>query len=162
MLSVKESFLLITTIFVSIYLSTRLYFYRNRTGFTERDVMRHTMGSILITFGCLKLVNLNGFAEVFSKYDIIANNIGLYAYTYPFIEIVLGIYLLRNKNTAQIYNIIIALMSISIVSVLASLRRGVKLRCGCIGSIFHIPLSYVTLSENVVMILMSLYLKNPF
>ena len=100
------------------------------------------------------------YENVFSKYDIIANNVELYAYAYPFLEIILGVYLLKGVNTKRIYNIIITLMGISIVSVLASMKRGVNLRCGCIGSLFHIPLSYVTLSENVVMILMSLYLIN--
>ena len=70
----------------------------------------------------------------------------------------LGIALLKRYRLEKIYNIIIVIMSISVMSVIAaSMSRGVQLRCGCIGSIFHIPLSYVTLSENVVMILMSVY-----
>jgi len=47
------------------------------------------------------------------------------------------------------------LMLISIISVLISLVNGQKLRCGCLGSFFHIPLSYVTLSENIVMIMLN-------
>ena len=46
-------------------------------------------------------------------------------------------------------------MIISIISVVISMINGQKLRCGCLGSFLHIPLSYVTLSENVVMALMS-------
>lgn len=158
MLSVRSSFLLITTIFVSIYLSTRFYFYKNVDSYSEIDVMRNTMGNILIIFGLLKIVNLRGFVEIFSKYDIVSRHFELWGYVYPFIEIYLGILLLKRENLSRIYKIIITIMGISIVSVLESMRRGVQLRCGCIGSIFHIPLSYVTLSENVVMIIMSTYL----
>jgi len=161
MLNLRDSFLLITTIFLSIYLTTHFYFYTNVKNYTNKDIMRHTMGNILIILGFLKLVNLNGFAEVFSKYDIIANNIGLYAYLYPFLEIYLGFALLKGYKLDTIYYTIIVIMSVSIVSVSISMSKGVQLRCGCIGSIFHIPLSYVTLSENLVMIIMSyLLLKN--
>mgnify|MGYP001232728698 CR=1 FL=1 len=159
MLSVKQSFILITTLFVGIYLGTRVYLKFEGGKYEESDIMRNAMGNILIIFGFLKLVNIGGFVEVFSKYDIIANNIELYGYFYPFLEIMLGIALLKRYRLEKIYNIIIVIMSISVMSVIASMSRGVQLRCGCIGSIFHIPLSYVTLSENVVMILMSLYLK---
>ena len=158
MLSVRDSFILITALFVSIYLSTRIYFYKNIDNYRETDVMRHTMGGILIVFGFLKIVNLRGFVKIFSKYDIFSRHFEPWGYVYPFLEIYLGILLLKGNNLSRVYKVIIAIMSISIVSVLESLRRGVQLRCGCIGSIFHIPLSYVTLSENVVMIIMSTYL----
>ena len=46
-------------------------------------------------------------------------------------------------------------MMVSIISVLISLYKGAKLRCGCMGSFFNIPLSYTTLSENIVMIILS-------
>ena len=46
-------------------------------------------------------------------------------------------------------------MIISIISVLISISRGQNLRCGCLGSFLHIPLSYVTITENIVMIIMS-------
>ena len=50
---------------------------------------------------------------------------------------------------------IIIIVSISVrISVIISIIKGEKLRCGCLGSFFHIPLSYVTISENIVMLLM--------
>ena len=48
-------------------------------------------------------------------------------------------------------------MTISILSVTISIIKGDKLRCGCLGSFFHIPLSYTTLAENFMMIFMSYY-----
>ena len=46
-------------------------------------------------------------------------------------------------------------MIISIISFAISMINGDKLICGCLGIFLHIPLSYVTLSENIVMTLMS-------
>ena len=50
----------------------------------------------------------------------------------------------------------IPLMIISIISVSISLLKKQNLRCGCLGTFFHIPLSYVTISENVAMLALSL------
>ena len=41
-------------------------------------------------------------------------------------------------------------MIVSLIGVFLSLGKGVSLRCGCLGSFFHVPLSYVTVSENIV------------
>ena len=80
MLSVKQSFILITILFLTIYLGTRVYLKYEGGKYEESDIMRNAMGNILIIFGFLKLVNIGGFVEVFSKYDIIANNLELYGY----------------------------------------------------------------------------------
>ena len=93
----------------------------------------------------------------FSKYDLISKNIPYYSYFYPFIEIILALALFYRYKIRIIYSLIIILMLISLVSVSISLYRCQELRCGCLGSFFHIPLSYVTISENVVMLLMSFY-----
>ena len=51
-------------------------------------------------------------------------------------------------------------MITSLLSVGISMVKGQKLRCGCLGSFLHIPLSYVTISENVIMLLMASNLMN--
>lgn len=118
--------------------------------------MNNIMGSIFIIFGLLKIYNLEKFVEIFNKYDIISTKLSGYAYLYPFIEISLGIAYLKKYNLTKTNIITIFLMIISIISVTVSMTKGQKLRCGCLGSFFHIPLSYVTLSENLVMTMMSI------
>ena len=111
------------------------------------------MGAIYLTFGILKLYDLKKFTKIFSKYDIISKRIKIYSYLYPFIEIMLGILLLKKNNyTKNILDLSNIFMIISIISVSISLYNGQKLRCGCLGSFFHIPLSYVSLSENIIML----------
>jgi len=117
------------------------------------------MGLILIIFGIMKLYNLSKFVKIFGKYDIISNKFNLYGYLYPFIEILLGILILKNYYINPTLNFIIILMIISIISVILSLIKGEKLRCGCLGSFFHMPLSYVTLFENILMLIMSYKIK---
>ena len=102
--------------------------------------------------------------QIFNKYDIISQKVPGYGYLYPFIEIALGIAYLKKYKLDKVNITTIFLMIVSIISVLISMSKGQKLRCGCLGSFLHIPLSYVTLSENVVMSIMSgpFYLQNSY
>ena len=163
MLSLIESLIILIIFFSSNFILNYIYlkYYKNEKKINKQKFMKNTMATVLILFGFLKLFNLSRFVHILSKYDLISKNFNLYGYLYPFIEILLGFLLLiLKKNKLKIVNqSIIYLMIISIISVLISILKGEKLRCGCLGSFFHIPLSYVTLSENIFMILMINYIK---
>lgn len=159
MLSPEKSFFILFSGFIIICIIN--YFYlkhkqiNNQQQLDNKLLMNNIMGTIFIIFGLLKLVNLPKFVEIFTKYDIISQKIPIYAYVYPFIEIFLGIAYLKKYKLKPVNYITIFIMIISIISVLISISRGQNLRCGCLGSFLHIPLSYVTITENIVMILMS-------
>jgi hypothetical protein len=164
MLNKFTSFIIILTIFTLIYIINYSYltYYNNLSGSNSgsldiNELMNNMMGSILLVFGSLKLIDLRKFSVIFSKYNLISKKFPYYSYLYPFIEIILALALFYQYKIGIIYGLIITLMIISLVSVLISLYRGQVLRCGCLGSFFHLPLSYVTISENVVMLLMSFY-----
>ena len=157
MLNLLQSFILLSLIFFSIFIITYLYTNNNYPQHSSKKVLlRNYMGLIFIIFGILKLYDLNKFVDIFSKYDIISNKYKIYSYFYPFIEIIIGILFLKNVKINITIFITILLMLISIISVLLSLFKGLNLRCGCLGSFFHIPLSYITLSENIIMLIMSI------
>jgi hypothetical protein len=54
------------------------------------------MGVFFIVFGALKVIKLKAFAEAFAGYDLLAMKSKVYALVYPFIEIALGVLLLKN------------------------------------------------------------------
>ena len=159
MLSPTQSFLILFTGFVIIYIINYFYLKQKKTNnqkqIDNRQLMSNIMGTIFIIFGLLKIVNLPKFVEIFNKYDIISQKIPGYAYIYPFIEIALGIAFLKKYKLKPVNYITIFIMVISIISVIISISKGQNLRCGCLGSFLHIPLSYVTITENIVMIIMS-------
>lgn len=164
MLNKTTSFILILTIFTTIYIINYLYlrYFKqsndvNNNKLNDNELMNNIMASILLIFGGLKLFDLPKFSSIFSKYNLISKKIPYYSYFYPFIEIILALALFYRYKIDLLYVLIIILMLISLVSVSISLYKGQKLRCGCLGSFFHLPLSYVTISENVVMLLMSFY-----
>ena len=155
MLSPAKSFLILLTGFLSISAINYLYLLKTDKQYNRKILMNNIMGCIFIIFGLLKIVNLPKFVQIFNKYDIISQKIPYYGYIYPFIEIFLGIAYLKKYKLNIINSSTIFFMIISIISVVITMINGQKLRCGCLGSFLHIPLSYVTLSENVVMALMS-------
>ena len=155
MLSPVKSFIILSFGFIIISAINYLYLKKKKKESDYKLLMNNIMGCIFIIFGLLKIANLPKFVEIFNKYDIISKKIPYYGYLYPFIEIALGIAYLKKFKLKKINLITIFLMIISIISVLISMIKGQKLRCGCLGSFLHIPLSYVTLSENVIMALMS-------
>ena len=158
MLNLLESSILIVSIFLILFAVSFFWtnFVKIKINQQNNSLIRNYMGFIYIVFGLLKLYDINKFANIFSKYDIIGKNFKLYAYLYPFIEIILGFCLLTNNFTSNTMIITKLLMIISIISVIISISAGQNLRCGCLGSFFHIPLSYVTISENLAMLGLSM------
>lgn len=125
-------------------------------GFTWMGAMRDFMGSFFLVFGTFKLLNLSGFAKAYQIYDLVAQRSVVYAYAYPFLEIGLGIAYFT-RFMPKITNVFtLVLMSVSALGVFNELRKGKQIVCACLGVVFKIPMTYVTLMEDVLMAGMAL------
>lgn len=118
--------------------------------------MHFFMGFIFCQFALLKIFNLNGFADGFQMYDILAKQSRAYAYVYPFIELGLGLAYLSFFVPILTYIVTIAVMAVSLVGVVQSLQNKLNINCACMGTVLNVPLSTVTLTEDVGMGLMAL------
>jgi len=116
------------------------------------------MGLFFLIFSFFKVIHLVKFEKSFSRYDPIAKTIPGYGYLYPFLEITLGLlYLLNTQiNIAAIMTIII--LGATTIGVMRKLREGEIIECACLGVVFGIPLSTVTIFENLAMITMAVLL----
>jgi len=117
--------------------------------------MNHFMGGFFLTFSFFKLLNLKGFAESYQMYDIIAIRFPIWAYFYAFIELGLGISYLSNFHPLLTNCITFIVMSISIIGVLQAVFNKKKIQCACLGAVFNLPMSTVTIIEDALMIVMS-------
>ena len=90
------------------------------------------MAFFLLFLSFLKFLNLKGFVETFSKYDVLAQKIKAYAYAYPFIEFSLaGLYFSGLFPMAT--NIIMfTVMSIGIIGIIKAIRSDNKFECACV------------------------------
>lgn len=95
--------------------------------------MNNFMAAFFLVFSFFKLLDIKGFAESYSTYDIIAKKWPGWGYVYAFIELGLGIAYLVNFNPLLTNAVTFTVMSISIVGVLQSVLRKRKIQCACLG-----------------------------
>ena len=79
-------------------------------------------------------------------------------YVYPFVELALGLAYLAFFLPALTYLVTILVFSFGAVGVVLALRRGLDIDCPCMGNILSVPLSTVTLTEDLGMVAMALML----
>ena len=118
--------------------------------------MRHFMSGFFLTFSFFKLINLKGFKDSYMMYDIIAQKIPNWSYIYAFTELFLGILFLVNFNPTITCGITFIIMTVSIIGVLKSVLNKKEIKCACLGDVFNLPMSTVTIIEDGLMIIMSL------
>lgn len=123
--------------------------------FVWERAMSHFMGGFFLTFSFFKLLDLRGFADSFKMYDIVAQRWLAYAYAYPFVELLLGAAYLIGYQPTVINFATLAVMTVSAVGVLKSLLNKRKIRCACLGTVFNLPMSTVTLVEDSLMAAMA-------
>ena len=117
--------------------------------------MRNFMAGFFLAFSFFKLLDIKGFAESYAMYDIIAKQFKQWGYIYPFLELILGIAFLVDYNPIITNWAAIILMGSSIIGVLQSVFNKTKIQCACLGSVFKLPMSSVTIIEDGLMIAMS-------
>lgn len=117
--------------------------------------MHYFMAGFFLAFSFFKLLNLRGFANNYSTYDIIAKKWNGWAYVYAFMELALGIAFLIGLQPLLVNSITFVLMTISIVGVAQSVLKKRKIKCACLGDVFNLPMSTITIIEDALMIAMS-------
>ena len=117
------------------------------------------MGWFLIAVGILKILDWKRFSTNFAKYDLIAMRSKTYSNAYPLIELVIGGAFLYSWNVKIIAGILFTLMVVGIAGVSKALKENKNITCACLGKLGHhlnIPLTKLTLMENIIMSLMAI------
>lgn len=127
----------------------------NQSTFYWMHAMNVFMGGFFLTFSFFKMLDLKGFAESYSMYDIVAKQIKAYGFVYAFIELGLGFAYATNFQPLITNIVTLVVMTISIVGVLQSVLNKRKIQCACLGAVFNLPMSTVTIIEDALMIGMS-------
>lgn len=124
-------------------------------GFAWMRWMNHFMAGFFLIFSFFKLLNLKGFAESYSMYDIVAKKWIAWGYVYAFTELALGIVFLNGFNPILTNSVTFIVMMVSIIGVIQSVFNKRKIKCACLGDIFNLPMSTITIIEDALMIGMS-------
>lgn len=107
----------------------------------------------------LKLRDVEDFATMFLRYDLLARRWVPYARVYPFAEAIAGVLMIAGALTWLAAPIALAIGGIGAVSVVKAVYVDRSdLKCACVGGDSNVPLGLVSLIENVMMVAMALWM----
>ncbi len=125
-------------------------------GISVNETMRYFMAGFFLVFSFFKLLDLSAFASAYANYDLIAKRWRGWGFVYPFAELTLGACYLSNIGGQILHMVTFFLMSFSAIGVIQSVLNKTKIRCACLGTVFQLPMSTITIVEDLGMALMAL------
>ncbi len=126
--------------------------------FSLHSLMSHYMGGFFLIFSFFKFLNINGFADAFQTYDPIAKRWRSYGYIYASFELVAGIGYLAAPHSVLLNSLVLIVLGISSWGVTQAVLNNKSIQCACLGTLFNLPMTKVTIIENASMILMALFM----
>lgn len=107
----------------------------------------------------LKLQDVEKFSSMFLNYDLLAKRWVPYAYIYPFAEGLAGVLMIAGVATWLSVPVALFIGTVGAVSVFKAVyidRR--ELKCACVGGSSNVPLGFVSLTENLMMVGMAVWM----
>ncbi len=107
----------------------------------------------------LKLQNVESLARPCSSYDLLARRWVPYSYIYPFAEALAGVLMIAGALNWLSIPVALFIGTVGATSVFKAVyidRR--ELKCACVGGSSNVPLGFVSLTENLMMIAMAVWM----
>ncbi len=107
----------------------------------------------------LKLQDIERFATMFLNYDLLARRWVRYGYVYPFAEGLAGVLMVAGALTWFSAPLALVIGTIGCVSVFKAVWIDKRdLKCACVGGSSNVPLGVLSLTENVMMVTMAIWM----
>ncbi len=107
----------------------------------------------------LKLQNVDKFATMFLNYDLLAQRWVPYGHIYPFAEGLAGLLMISGALNWLSIPVALFIGTIGAISVFKAVYIDKReLKCACVGGDSNVPLGFVSLTENVMMVAMALWM----
>lgn len=117
------------------------------------------IGFSMVVLALLKLQNVESFATMFLNYDLLAKRWVPYSYVYPFAEGLAGVLMVAGALTWLSVPIALFIGTIGAASVFKAVYIDKReLKCACVGGSSNVPLGFVSLTENLMMIAMAVWM----
>jgi hypothetical protein len=117
------------------------------------------IGFSMCALAMLKLQDVERFSTMFLNYDLLARRWVPYGYIYPFAEAAAGLLMIAHALPWVSIPIALFIGGIGAVSVFKAVyvdKREIK--CACVGGSSNVPLGFVSLTENVMMVAMAVWM----
>jgi glutaredoxin len=117
------------------------------------------IGFSMVVLALLKLQNIETFATMFLNYDLLAKRWVPYSYVYPFAEGLAGVLMVAGALTWLSVPVALFIGTIGAVSVFKAVYVDKReLKCACVGGSSNVPLGFISLTENLMMITMAVWM----
>jgi hypothetical protein len=155
-----KSYMPLIVVIGIILLTTLTLSYRDilNEAFSFTNALSYFMIGFFLVFAGFKLMDLKGFAEGYSTYDLLAQRWFPYGYIYPFIELFFGLGMILLAENRLLLWAEVIVMTFSGIGVAIKLLKKEKFQCACLGTFLKIPLTKVTIIEDFGMAILALVL----
>ncbi len=116
------------------------------------------MAGFFLVFGAFKLLDVPAFADAYASYDVIAKRFRSWGMAYPFIETALGFAFLFHFQMQTATWVALILSLVGAIGVIQSVMRKQTIKCACLGTVFNLPMSTITIVENLSMAAMAAWM----
>ncbi len=117
------------------------------------------VGIAMCLLSLQKLRDIDGFANGFLNYDLLAQRVVRYAWVYPWAEGLAGVLMIAGALLWIAIPVALVIGTIGAVSVVKAVYVEKRtLKCACVGGNSNVPLGFVSLLENVLMVAMALWM----
>ena len=117
------------------------------------------IGFSMVVLALLKLQNIESFATMFLNYDLLAKRWVPYSYVYPFAEGFAGVLMVAGALTWLSAPIALFIGTVGAVSVFKAVYIDKReLKCACVGGASNVPLGFISLTENLMMVFMAAWM----
>ena len=125
---------------------------------TTQETMRYFMAGFFLVFSFFKLLDVRAFADAYTGYDLLAKRWRGWALLYPFVELALGLAYLANFNPVATYWVTVGVMGFSAIGVVQAVLAERSIQCACLGTVFKLPMTTVTIVEDLGMVGMAVWM----
>ncbi len=113
----------------------------------------------MVVLGLLKLQNVESFSTMFLNYDLLAKRWVPYGYIYPYAEALAGVLMIAGALNWLSVPVALFIGTVGAISVFKAVYVDKReLKCACVGGSSNVPLGFISLTENLMMIAMAVWM----
>lgn len=117
------------------------------------------IGFSMAVLAMLKLQDVEAFSTMFMNYDLLAKRWVRYGYIYPFAEALAGVLMIAGALTWLSAPLALVIGGIGAASVIKAVYIDKRaLKCACVGGSSKVPLGFISLTENLMMVAMAVWM----
>lgn len=150
----------VIVVFIMAALMAVAAIYALTDGFEPLRTVEWFVAFSMAMLAMLKLRDIESFSNMFVGYDVLARRVVRYAYVYPFAEAFAAVAMIAGGTlglvSAPVALFIGSIGAWSVIKAVYIEKR--ELKCACVGGGTNVPLGFVSLSENLAMIGMGVWM----